>query len=226
MNLEQLRARFRVDVDDTAASPQLWSDDDANDFINEAEREAAERALLLPAYPTQAICQIAISDSARIYAADRRIIRIRSVRVRGQRETLDIKPIFYVDDLAQLARAGVATCCAIDGSPVGVKNIILDRTPIDDGFLDLHAFRLPMEDMVDDSDVPEIDQHYHRPMLHWAYHLAYTKRDADAQDQVKADKHAQLFAQHFGEKIDAEVRRQQLRGTGDRSGASRGNSLF
>ena len=59
MNLSELRAKVRLRLRDTA-KPYLVSDDEIDDSLNEAEREAAFRALLIRD-KTSALTQININ---------------------------------------------------------------------------------------------------------------------------------------------------------------------
>ena len=193
MNLGELRSLFRLRAADTAA-PYLWSDDEIDAYLNEAENEAAERAGLIYDDTSTATVINVVAGITR-YALDPSILRI---------------------DLAVLdATSPLAILDRMESSPRGVylipdsTSLELNFEPQAAGTLQLGVYRLPLNPMSLDYDTPEIHQKYHSKLLDWVLHMAYLKPDADAFDQTKADRHEAKFIASFGQSVDANVQRKQ-----------------
>ena len=198
---------FRRRADDRAA-PFLWEDPTILLYANEAEKEAAERANLLLDRATPSVCQVALVAGTREYVLDARVIDVVSARVRGQRHDMDRRG--DVEVLSCYHAPGVSWMFATYdvGSAV---HLVLDREPKDDGFLDLAVYRRPLNAMVELDDEPEINSGRHMELLHWMLYLAFDSRDSDADDKAKAQTNFDRFELAFGAKIDANVKRKQLR---------------
>lgn len=198
MNLGELRTQFRRRVDDLAGK-RLWSDPEADGLINEAYFEAAERSLL-------------IEDDVRVTlkaGKDKYIVtgalRIDRVLVVGQSRPLSMASIFDMDREAPTwqSRAPGAPNTAI----VVEDRLRLTPTPDVDGQAIVTVRRLPRELLAADGDEPELPARYHLRMLDWAFHLAYDKRDSDAQATQLANLYAARFAESFGERLTAKQQR-------------------
>ena len=72
-----------------------------------------------------------------------------------------------------------------------------------DDTLTLHCYRLPLNDMVDDDDEPEISARHHDRMIDYAVSLCYLIPDSDGYDPGAAAKYEARFTQSFGEKKSA-----------------------
>jgi hypothetical protein len=209
MDFAALMAALRVRLDDKV-EPFLWADQDLKDYLNEACREAVERSLLILDRTTTAICAIAIDPDTRVYELDPRVIDVHKA-------WLDRRPYCYLRRIADAYPTALNSGLAEFYSVVqegGRKFLTLDRVPSAEDpatTLLLEVYRYPLAPMVDDDDVPELPEARHRDMLHWAVYLAYDNRDPDAGDVSKAQTAATRFTEAFGEKIDANVHRKQLR---------------
>jgi len=177
MNLSELRAKVRLRLRDTA-KPYLVSDDEIDDSLNEAEREAAFRALLIRD-KTSALTQININCDETEYA---------------------ISPLI-VDVLGIVAESNAN--CAFTGWTLNESTLILDSLPAYEDVLTLDCYRLPLRDMEEDDDEPEIRAIHHDRMIEWALSLCYLTPDADLFDQAASDRYAGRFAQNFGERLSA-----------------------
>lgn len=180
MNLSDLRALVRLRMRDTAA-PYLFSDDEIDANLNEAQREACVRALLIE---DDSVTQIDIVTTDKRYDLDPRIVDVIGISIG-----------------AALPRDFT------DGWTLTETHLILDRFPTAADTLTLRAHLLPSSDMVSDSDEPEIRPVYHQPMADWAISLCYLAPDAETFDQQAADRYAARFTQSFGERPSALTRR-------------------
>lgn len=177
MNLSELRAKVRLRLRD-AVKPYLVSDEEIDDSINEAEREAAFRALLIRD-KTSPLARIEINCDETEYQISPRII-----------------------DVLGIAADSNANC-AFTGWTLNESTLILDALPAYDDVLTLDCYRLPLRDMEDDDDEPEIRAIHHDRMIEWALSLCYLTPDADLFDQAASDRYAGRFAQNFGERLSA-----------------------
>lgn len=216
--LLQLRQKCRQRANDES-DPQLWTDDQWNGFINEAEVEVCERSRLLRDDITPAVCHIDITAGVGQYQVHPSIIDVITVRLRP------IAPATqYRDDLRRRAYEDLSTWRVYNGDPdhyaftdnesgdgLTGGRLLLHRFPTADTVLELSCYRRPLAPMELDTDEPEIPANLQTRMLDWALFLAYDTRDADAQDAQRAERYAARFAASFGERIPADVARKRLR---------------
>lgn len=192
MDLAELRNLFRIKSGDTQ-QPYLWLDDEVDDYINQAEREAADRAQLIYDDSGTATVIDVVAGTSR-YEIDAEVVRLDYAE-------LDDRPLTIIDKREVGPRAIFVV--PNDG---GVE---LNFVPEADGTLRLGMYRLPIEPMIEDDDVPEVRAKHHAKMIDWALHLGYLKTDSDTFDQGKADRHEAEFIKSFGQRVDANVRRKQ-----------------
>lgn len=214
MTLKQLLARWRQWMDDTA-EPYLHTQEHGVDSLNAAMDEACTRGKLMRVSASQAltVAQQAYTMpagwfdiTAATHSALLRPLTVMSLEVadqdypRWRDQTGDIPEALIVD----------ITTGSYSVTPI----------PTVVGTLTLHGYRVPVgaERFTVSSTTLEpptaIPAHKHMYLAHWACHLAFLTRDADAGDDQKAQSHAQLFADHFGEPVSAKSLRirQQTRG--------------
>lgn len=217
MKLQQLIDTYRSRADDRAA-PFLHDDAEVTGFANEAEREAAERSLCLRDSTTPSICQITLTEGQRSYPLDARVIDVVSARVRGMRHHLE-RAGSDTELECRYHPPGIAQRYAVIESG-GTCVLVLDRdmpdpttitTPGFAPYIDLTVYRRPLNTMVDPDDEPEINPSKHMDLIYWMLFLGYSTRDSDADDEQKASTNDARFTLAFGEKIDANVKRKQLR---------------
>ncbi len=202
MKLSDLIAETRRRLDDQAA-PYLWSDEELTAYLNAAEREACERAKLIEDDSSAMTLLNLVAGTAK-YNLNPLILGVNRVFMRGRaldrttREKLDDTSGRWEDDTGE-PRAFMDE----------VRYLRLYPQPTEDDTARLTVWRLPLLPMEDEDDEPEIGERYHLRMLDWAIRLAYLKRDADAFDQAKADKHEAMFINSFGIRPDSNVQRKQ-----------------
>ncbi len=201
MNLEQIIAAARDRLDDNQ-EPYLWSDGELARFANDGEREACRRARLIIDSTTAEICQIALTDSEVNYELDSRILFIRRAKLAGRSPVLKRHSYKTLDR----ERPGWE---AETGEP---ESYVPDQTtgqfrpypsPDTAGTVALTVIRLPLDDMTDDSDEPEIKPHLHESMGYWIDYRAYSKQDAETKNDDKAAAALSMFEQEFGKKSTA-----------------------
>lgn len=217
MKLSDLIAAYRSRADDRAV-PYLHDDDEVTGFANEAEKEAAERSLCFKDGQTTSLCQIALTEGVKTYPLDPRVIDVADARVRGMHDSLSRAP----DEIEMACRyhaPGIAQRYAVIEAN-GTCVLVLDRdvpdpTTVTDPnyspYIDLTVYRRPLNPLVDPDDVPEINANRHTDLLYWMLYLGYSTRDSDAGNDQKAATNDGRFTLAFGEKIDANVKRKQLR---------------
>lgn len=203
MKLSDLITELRVLLDDEA-QPYLWSDPQLTSYLNEAENEACIRARLIydedsdltrlqaaandPVLPLNAL-MLAVD---RVYAADRALTRTTSDELDnlhgGRWKTTTGQPRRFFEEETYLR---------------------LFPTPTADTDVQIACWRLPLDPLTDQDDEPEIHVRFHMQMLDWAAHLAFKRRDADAQDLQRAATHEARFSGSFGIRPDANVARKR-----------------
>lgn len=158
--------------------PYLVSDEEIDANLNEAEREAAFRALLIRDN-TSALTQININCSETEYAISPLIIDVIGIAAESNPN------------------------CTFTGWTLNESTLILSELPSYEDVLALDCYRLPLRDMEDDEDEPEVRAIHHDRMIEWALSLCYLTPDADLFDQAASDRYANRFAQNFGERLSA-----------------------
>jgi hypothetical protein len=202
MQLIDLIALFRHEVDDTV-TPYLWSELEAIDYANDAQDEACRRARLLVDSTTPELCTITVPlASAGVVPLDPRILFVRRVAMPGRRalSRMSMQDMESMNPFWQDA-APRAPVHFITDFETG--KLLLWPRPDTDVTLNLTVVRLPLEDMNDGQDAPEIAPRLHRSLRFWMMFRAYGKQDSEAQDKKKAADSLALFEQEFGKKSSA-----------------------
>jgi hypothetical protein len=197
-SLEELIEHARLRLDDVA-EPYLWSDEELTQYLNEATREACVRAKFIQDKTTAAVCELSLLDNQQWYDLHASVIEVYAAFYNGKRLCR-----MNEQDLSDLTTTGVPMHYIVAGQQIRVYP--LNTVAAD---LTIHVYRLPLEDMADDDDEPEIPVEQHYRLIDWAARCAYLKRDSDAYDEKRADKHEGLFTLAFGVRPDANVRRKR-----------------
>ena len=198
MNLGQIIAEFRAEAGDTTR-PYFWTDERATVFANEAQDEACRRSLLL-VDSSSSFCVLSATAGEAVVKIDPRILDIRRARIAKK----------------QLA---IVTCADMDsrtesweedeGEP---ESLVMDYQsgavrfwpiPTSDVDVSLTVARLPLSEMANESDTPEIRNEHQRGLINWMLHRAYLTQDADALDSNKAAQSLALFEREFGRRSSA-----------------------
>lgn len=221
MDLSALIARFRTLSGDHGV-PALWPDSEVIGFLNEAEREAAERARLLYDKATPEVVTIELLPDQREYRLHPAVFDVEAIgliRPGGDRGW----PVCRADEADMRWSlqnrpnlSGWAKYFYVYGEPSGDgalgKFLVLDRVPGEaGGRLQLEVYRYPLQDMEDGDDEPEIGPRHHDALVHWALHVAYMTRDMEGSAAQRAAVHEAEFAKRFGLRDDANVMRKKVR---------------
>lgn len=209
MNRQQLIDTFRRRAFDLAR-PYLWSNDELQEFLDDAHNEAAERASLLRDSTTDEICVIPIIAGTAGYDLDYRILSVERAKLDSQTRPMVITSTeeLDLDHPGWESHTGSVMKVAIDAQGSGWRATLFGVPGADDT-LRLHVFRLPMVSIVGDADEPEIHPRLHVSLVDWMMYRAYSKKDAETQDDAKAAEFEAIFTSAFGRRIDSNVRRKQ-----------------
>jgi len=202
VNLGELIDRFRIETGDKVPNPYKASHDDVVEFANDAQNEACRRANLITDTTTDAICRIDLYAGESSYDIDKRVIRVKKARLTNKSLPLDMVSWRDMDE----ANPGWEThtgyiIAFVQDAQTGkmVFYRIPDATAVaayPEAWLTVS--RLPMAEMVEDGDEPEINPRYHRALLHWMKYRYYTMDDPDVEDDKRAAKWEEKFIEEFG----------------------------
>lgn len=210
MNLTALINAARLRLDDKV-EPYLWSRAELVEYANDAERQACRNARLITDSTTAEICSIALVADTATYDLDKRIIHIR--RVKGSWSSVPLRPASVIDlDNAVPGWEGET------GDPTFyVKDMDSNLfrpypTPATDGTASLTVLRIPLVDMEDGDDEPEIRTAYHMGLVDWMEYRGYSRHDTQTMNPKAAQAAKDRFEAEFGKPstaIDEEWIRQQ-----------------
>jgi hypothetical protein len=203
MTLDELIQAFRDQADD-ARTPFLWSDEEVIRYLNEAAREACERAELIYDEESEA-STISFEAEQSSTALHESVFDVSRVVWDGKllsmttRESLD---------------RNNAQWSAMIGQPThfftvpGISSLVLGVYPKHSDAIDLTlgVYRRPLVDMEGLDDVPEMHTRHHFRLVDWALSLAYRKEDEETKDIQKAERHERAFSLSFGPSVDEHVR--------------------
>jgi len=207
VNLAQLRAQFRYLADDRAGGHQA---DDAQlaFWLNEAQQQACLRARLLFEEENASVCTIALIGGQRRYALHPAVLeigRLWHVEAGGRKTRVDLASRGWLDrnmpDWHESSSAPPRFAVQDD-----------TRLRLVGGFatgdaVQLHCWRLPLQEMVQDSDVPEIHAAHHAWLIDWALYRYYSVPDTEAIDPRREQQALARFERHFGTEPMADLKR-------------------
>lgn len=206
MTLADLIRRFRVLARDQQA-PHLWADEDVTDWLGDAQRQACIRGRLIRDDATSAVCTIALDASKQAYKLHPSVYELTHLRLAPQsgrpwplelvtREWLDDNVRDWRDESREVRYA------VQDDKTIR----LVGRIETGD-VLRLECYRLPLADMEDGGDEPEIHQGHHEHLVDWALHKAFSIPDADGFDPNRAQLAEGAFTAYFGPLPDSDMRR-------------------
>ena len=197
MTLGELISRFRREVKDTV-KPYFCADEDIIAWLNEAEEEACRRAfLIVDSTSTASQLDIAAGDVGS--DLDPLVIFVRRASLQSTHRPLIPAVVRSMDEELpgwENAQASVPTRFVPDWQ-TGYLRLYPPSRSADT--IKLTVVRLPVRQMVEEDDEPEIRRQFHAYLLDWAKHRAYNIPDSDFFDAKKSDYHLSVFTQKFGE---------------------------
>lgn len=206
MTLQDLIARFRVLAADKA-EPHLWSDQEVTMWLNDAQKQACIRGRLIREDENKAVCLISMQAGKQTYKLHPKayeLINLRFVGASSRTRTAKLVSREWLDN----------HCPDWRDNPNPPEMVIQDDTtvrivgnPVVGEVLQLECYRLPMDDMEQLSDEPEIHEAHHEHLVHWALHKAFSVVDADGFDAQRSALAEAEFTRYFGLMPDADMRR-------------------
>ena len=205
MTLEQLIDLYRAQSMDgkfaVSGGPDdaFCSDELLTIYANEAQEEACRRGELLRD-SASAVCVVTFAADAQAVALDPRIVRVISARVDGHPSSLvsgaemDMFYPNWQDDGARNRPTHL-----VSGMTTGMLH--LWPIPAAPGTIRLTVQRLPLKQLANDNDKPEIRPELHRGLVEWMLFRAYSRQDTDLYNDAKAAIALSRFEAEFGRKI-------------------------
>jgi hypothetical protein len=204
MDLSALLSTTRIKLDDTTA-PYLWSDVFLTAALNDAVREACDRAWLIKDSETPEVAQLVIPAGTR--TAD---LHPEIIAVSGARRAHDGYPVCPTDPPELAMRFGglwemdavprEVEYFYVTGNQLGVYPLPQQTITLN---LSVSRLPLPTEEMVDPTDTPVILPRYHRKLIDWALSEAWGVSDSDSSHAKLAAAAAERFDRSFGRAVSA-----------------------
>lgn len=226
MNLGALRNELRENIlhdrsDQIAGTTDyLWSDATLNLYINEAQRKMAREALMIRDNTTPIATQVQTVPFQREYTLHPSVVAVLSAKCDCDRADLARAghaafdtyhmPNPYFFDPSSLSALPPGKIVAFDTdegvSPDsnGGMGVMQFRTypapdPVHAQLIRLRVVRMPINDLVNDTDNPEIPREHHLDMLEWAAYLALRIVDHDGGNIEAANNFRASFEDHVTE---------------------------
>lgn len=209
MQLSQLIQRFRVQANDKV-EPYFNDDESVIDWLNDAVNEACIRGRLIQESDNADVCVIDIITGTAKYRLHESLYELSRVwfepgnGTRGSylalmsAESLDQK---YKCDNWKLMQ-GIPQFAIQDDT--GIR---LVPSPNIEGALHLEGYRVPLVNMQNENDEPEINSIHHIHLIDWALHKAFSVPDAEFFDPNRSALAEQKFEDYFGIRPDSDLRR-------------------
>lgn len=205
MTPSELKCLFRTEMDDESKSvaggvdDAQYSDPLLDHYVDEAERQAAENAMLIFDRTTVNICQIPVAADRTVYSIDGRILRIDRVDFvetdTAERQEVTIQTRESLDsDIPDWRDRNFSEmlACFVDETTIELTGS-MDKT----GTLYFELYRLPLRDASANGRF-EIGMRNHSWLMHWVKYLAYNNKDADLYAPQLAEVHKREFERRFG----------------------------
>lgn len=211
MTVEELLTEIRLKLHD-AVEPYLWADTDLIRYLNNAVDEVCERTRVLQD-STSDVCSITLAADTASYTLDPALFAVRRARIDGQRNPLTLVNAKDLDRLSPgwddstLASTGTPTHAVFD---LGDGTITLHPAPSEEMTLRMTVWRRAIESEIleDEQDEPAIPARFHRKLVDWVLHEAYTHADSENRNDEKARQHEEAFERAVGRRPTAHELRQ------------------
>ncbi len=195
--------------------PYLWSEIEMIQYLNNSQKEAAEKARLFLESINTAICQIPIfaADPDPDYLLDNRIVEVLSAKPSTQTRFLDRKTKAELDQWNPDWR---------NETPGDPRCFLTDYN---EGYLTLHpqsnanatlfmtVYRLPLVQFTAENldAEPEIHFRHHNRLVDGIMAQAYNKDDSETLDPDKAARHQKAWVNHLDEMAKGRIRMHQTK---------------
>lgn len=204
MTLEQLIVLYRAQSMDIAnavggsGTDLLCSDELLTIYANEAQDEACRRAALLRDAVSD-MCTVTFAAGDEAVALNPKIVRALSARVDGNPATVVSEEVMnhmhpaWMEDTRRASPTHL-----VSGVTTGMLH--LWPIPASAGTVRLTVQRLPLKQMANDVDKPEIRQELHPALVDWMLYRAFSRLDTDLYNDAKAKIALDRFEAEFGGK--------------------------
>lgn len=201
MKLSALIREYRREADDNA-QPYFVSDADLMDLANQAEEEACRRAHLLRDTTTASVCTVNVTAGDPVVTMHASIIDVLRVKMASETVPLQLIPQDEMDrvNIGWESQTGKPRAVVV-GRDTG--KLRLWPTPDANEVLTLTVSRLPLAEMNDAEDSPEIPRQYHRALAQWLLYRVFSIRDGELFDPNKAAIALANFEREFGKRQSA-----------------------
>lgn len=221
MTLQEIReeAWARAREITTIDEDRLWSLAEMNAYINRVYRQIAKETLCIRDATTPEVCLITSSvvdyatltegtldyiwannEDSCLYQVDvcpylfdlhEKIITIDEVKWAGRAwKLIKVSSSKWQENTRWEQTLGMPTEFSTD---LTVGKIAVNLRDTTSDTLQLQVRRLPLVDLVKDTDVPEFRTSYHDYLIHGVLWHMYSKQDSEAFDKVMVDKHYAQF---------------------------------
>lgn len=197
MTLNDLIEEYREEAHDNG-SPPFVSDAWLTRRANQAEQEACRRAGLL-IESVHAMCTVSVTAGDPVISLDSKIINIMNARM--SLDSCQIDPVTVSELPFDWEPCyGTPSHYVTDYQSGAIR---LYPSPVVNDDLLLTVTRLPLRDMAEGDDEPEIRSEYHNALVQWMLHRAYAKQDVDIFDPNKSARALAEFEREFGKRVSA-----------------------
>lgn len=200
-----LLAEYRRRADDTA-EPPLIPDETVFAMLSEGEREACLRGAPIFDTVTADVVLYAVAADQATVTLDSRILRIDHATFTptgGRARKLCLTGIDEVRSRC-LSTTASRPDYACHESRTTLK---LYPTPSTAGTLTIDVYRLPLLDIEDGGDEPEIPLELHDGLVDWVLYRVYSTKDSELYDLDRAGLALRDFTERFGERRNADAMR-------------------
>lgn len=198
MTLDEMITLYRAQARDKQP-PYFCDDDELTIYANEAQMEACRRGQLLRE-SSAPMARIAFAAGAELVPLSNRALKILRATIVGQpvsvlsaEEMDNARPGWQADvmplDVPQFLITGMTT-----------DALHLWPVPREAGEIRLTVQRLPLRDLSDGSDEPEIRREAHSALVDWMLYRVYSTEDIELYNDSKAQLALKRFEAEFGSK--------------------------
>ncbi len=209
MDLKELRRRFRIEANDLV-EPYFISGEDVDAWLNDAVHEACIRGRLLHESEDATICRINITAGQAQYPLDPRIYELTHLRFSLGHDHFEYEVKLASEEVLSHRyhsnwRTRIGDPEYAIQSDTGLR---LVPRPEQNGTLIIEGYRLPLQDMSEDTHQPEINAAHHAHLVQWVLHKAFSVPDTEFFDPNRAAIAEAKFIDYFGERPDSNLRRE------------------